>query len=399
MLTPSFHFVRLRFIVPVAAMLLLLACGDTTRGAADGAVDTDATVGMDASMADATADVAAPTGLALLGNGAHTRDAVVLDVIADNTSGIRGSRDLAFNPSVPGQLWVTNHPESAMVVLTDVGAPTQDWTRRTGGGGAHFFAKPAALAFGAAGTLATVQEEDGVTQPSTPADFMGPTLWSSDLAIFDAGHASHLDMLHNSPNSAGIAWEQDNSYWVFDGSHSSLSRYAFNMDHGPGGADHSDGEVARYAEGGVAHVPGISAHLEFEMATGLLYVADTGNGRVAVLDPSTATRGTALTPNYDGIVQFNMVGASLTTLVDGAEIGMTRPSGLALRDGMVFVADNLSSRVFAFDTETGELIDWVDLSSEVAAGGLMGIEFGPEGNLYFVDSLASRVVRLSPLGS
>ena len=35
---------------------------------------------------------------------------------------------------------------------------------------------------------------------------MGPTLWDGNLNIYDGGHASHLDMLHNSPNGAGIAW-------------------------------------------------------------------------------------------------------------------------------------------------------------------------------------------------
>ena len=38
-------------------------------------------------------------------------------------------------------------------------------------------------------------------------------------AIFNGDHDSHLDMLHNSPDSAGIAWERDNVYWVLDGAH------------------------------------------------------------------------------------------------------------------------------------------------------------------------------------
>jgi hypothetical protein len=54
-------------------------------------------------------------------------------------------------------------------------------------GGTHFMAEPAALAFGAPGWLATAQEQDQPTQPDTPVDFMGPTLWTADSGIFNAG--------------------------------------------------------------------------------------------------------------------------------------------------------------------------------------------------------------------
>ena len=102
-------------------------------------------------------------------------------------------------------------------------------------------------------------------------------------------------MLHNSPNAAGIAWEKDNAYWVFDGMHGSLTRYDFNSDHGPGGTNHRDGIVARFVEGKVSHEPGVPSHMVYRADTLQLYVADTGNSRIAILETSTGNIGTRFT--------------------------------------------------------------------------------------------------------
>lgn len=339
----------------------------------------------------------APTGLPLLGNGTHSGDQVKLDVIAGPTDQIKGARDLGFNPQAPDQLWILNHPNSEMVILRNTGTAEQVSSLHRGPGNTHFMAKPAALAFGKPGVMATAPEEDQITQPSTPADFMGPTLWDTTYELFDAGHASHLDMLHNSPNSMGIAWEVDNTYWLFDGTHSSLTRYAFNADHGRGGSDHSDGQVGRYAEGQVKRVAGISSHMIFDHTQNLLFIADTGNQRIAVLDPSTATEGGPVGPNYDLTTQVAMVGADATTFVSGPEIEMYRPSGIALKDGVLYVSDNNAVRIYGFDSTTGELLDFVDLTATLQAGALSGMDFGPDGHLYFTDSVGSQVYRLSPL--
>jgi sugar lactone lactonase YvrE len=246
--------------------------------------------------------------------------------------------------------------------------------------------------------FATSPDENQVTQPTTPAAFMGPTLWSSDINIFDGGMPSHYDMLHNSPLAAGIAWDHDNVYWVFDGTHRSITRYDFHRPHELGGTDHSDGEVGRFVSGQVAYVTHVASHLKLDHATGMLYIADTGNARIAVLDTHTGTRGAAMAPNYDGDVQYLMNGAQLTTLVDGSMIGMQHPSGLLLTDTLIFVTDNATSRVLAFD-RMGRLVDWVDLSAQVQAGGLMGLTFDANGNLFFVDAAGNRVLELVNQGS
>ena len=201
-------------------------------------------------------------------------------------------------------------------------------------------------------------------------------------------------MLHNSPNGMGIAWEEDNTYWVFDGWHGSLTRYAFNMDHGLGGSDHSDGEILRYVEGEVSRVEGVPSHMEVDHAEQALYVSDTGNNRVAVLDINSGTMGPSVGPNYDGLRVMNaMMGATLRTVVDGSQWNMAGPSGLALHNDMIFVTDNGSSRVYAFDKQ-GELIDW--LATGVRFGALMGIEIDDQGRILLVNALDNSIMRISP---
>src|SRR6185436_15383106 len=164
----------------------------------------------------------------------------------------------------------------------------------------HFMDKVTSIAFGAQNRFASCQEshDDWNDVPQAPDDFMGPTLWLADLDVFarigqtmpydpKKPEGSHLDMLHQSPLCMGIAWDRDNVYWAFDGTHGDLVRYDFQQDHGPGGADHSDGIVRRYGDAKVTRVDGVPGHLALDHASGLLYVADTGGGRVMVLDTNT----------------------------------------------------------------------------------------------------------------
>jgi sugar lactone lactonase YvrE len=226
---------------------------------------------------------------------------------------------------------------------------------------------------------------------------MGPSLWGTDPNTLDGGHGGHYDMLHNSPNAMGIAWEDDNVYWVFDGYHSSITRYDFGQDHGAGGTLHDDGVTARYVEGEVDRKADVPSHMEYDPSSELLYIADTGNKRIAVLDTTTGTDGSPISPNYDSAAgsgsQYEVNGADISTLVDGEDHEMTRPSGLALRDGVVYVSDNKRAKIMAYDIETGDLIDYLQL--DLDEGALMGITFDEDGNLWFTDSLDDRIVRIS----
>jgi hypothetical protein len=230
---------------------------------------------------------------------------------------------------------------------------------------------------------------------------MGPTLHSTNLSVFNAGLESHLDMLHNTPNGMGIAWEggppgstsreSQRNFWIFDGYHSSLTRYAFNGDHGLGGEDHTDGVVRRYVEGQVSRVAGVVSHMEMDRTAGMLYVADTGNNRVAVLDISTGTLGGAIHPNYDGIDQRMVTGASLETVIDGSAYELQKPAGIALTDEYLFITDNGTSRILAFDRTTWELVDWLD--TQLPPGALNGLAVSDDA-LYYTDVLGNNLHRV-----
>jgi sugar lactone lactonase YvrE len=325
-------------------------------------------------------------------------DRVRVRVVGTEANGLAQPRDLAFNPEDPTQLWVVDFTTSSMTIFLRPGTATQQAVTRGGPGNLHFLAKPSCLAFGAPGNLATAHETAARTQPTTPPDFMGPTLWDSTLMRFNGGDNSHLDMLHNSPNSVGIAWETATVYWVVDGAHRALARYNFRTPHERGGVDHSDGELQRFANGMVGYTAGVSSHAEYDQETRRLYFADTGNRRIASFDSMGATRMATINPNYDGGRQSLMTGGTLETFIDGTVTGpgaLERPSGLALAGGRWYVTDNATSRVLAFDRE-GRLVDWLDLSGEVQPGALMGVTLDARGWLYLTDAVGNRVLEVSP---
>ena len=379
--------------------LLLIGCGSPPDAFFDGGVDAgtwvDAGNRADAGPLDGGVTDAGqqPSGLPILGNGKHDLNSVDYLPVAGPADGLSQPRDVAINPASPTDVWIVDSADNSMVIVKGFGTAQQTKLKKSGTGSVHFMPKPAALAFGAPNRLATAHEQDQITQPTTPLDFMGPTLWPSDSS-FEGGWASHLDMLHNSPDAVGIAWDSANIYWVFDGYHNALTRYDFGADHGPGGNDHSDGNIARCAQGQVSYLKGVSSGLEMDQSSKLLYVADSGNRRIAVLDTKVMPAGTTLSPNYDGATQRLIPGMTLSTLVSDLTSPLRRPSGLALRQGIVYVSDNETSRILAFDL-TGKLVDWLDLSLIVPTGGLMGIDFDAQGNLFFVDTADSRVLRIS----
>jgi len=334
-------------------------------------------------------------GIPVLGNYGHTLDDVQLELILETD--LSRPTDAEISPHNPEELWITNQGNNSITIVVNPGEGQEvDWKGAPGDNGGHFLAKPAAIAFGQDGVMATAQQTNEITQPGTPADFMGPTMWTSERAVFNGGHLSHLDMLHNSPNASGITWESGNAYWVFDGDHGSLTRYDFHEDHDLGGTDHTDGEVHRAVDGQLSFFPGVAAHIAYDQSTGLLYSVDPGTNRIMVLDTQSGTVGTTINPNYDGGTQNFLSDCDFQVFVDGSDLdaAMSIPSGLEIHDGMIFVTDHEMGTVAAFDME-GELVDWLDTGWD--QGTLMGLTFDPDGRMYLVDSLNDRVYRVSAL--
>jgi len=348
-------------------------------------------------------------GIEILGNYTHDTSLLELTTIGTSSDDLDVPRDLEFHPDHPDQLWVVNRGDDSATIFSNTGEPNQSSDTPVGFERVHFLAQPAALAFGRGPSnstdshFATIHETDEMTQGQmTPADFMGPTLWSGDTETFIADHPGHIDMLHNTPLGMGIAWERDTVYWVFDGYHSSITRYNYKDDHDLGGTNHDDGVIRRYAEDEVQREPDIPSHMAFDEATGLLYIADTGNNRIAVLDTETGDEGSAYGPQYDSYAsgyQRYMEDADIWTLIDedsNADLpapALEHPSGLEINNGMLFVTDNATSTIYAY-TMDGDLIDWLVL--DVDPGTLMGIAFNEALDLFYVDPIRDEVIRISP---
>jgi hypothetical protein len=409
----------------LAGLLPLPGCGGTTgRPAAP-----DAGFSYNAPQQDAgqqeDPDAGTPDAGTVPGSELGTGDpaSVTLTEIAGFDAGLRRPRDLAFNPRRPDELWIVNNGENptvgedSVVIVFDASSPARTTERRKDAFAMHFMPFPSSLAFGAdpttigkEGTFATCHESrntyGGQAQPN---DFMGPALWSSDLEVFarhdPKGLGSHLDMLHGSPNCMGIAHERDNVYWVFGGkSHATggtagqmpvpaIVRYDFGEDHGIGEDDHADGLIHQYVTLQVSRVPGVPSHLVFEPQSKLLYIADTGNARVAALDTLSGTQGRALQGMEPLVGYYMMEDATLQDVVAAQSGQLELPSGIELHNGLLFVSDNKTGRITAF-TLFGQKVN--DLDTGLGEGALAGIAFGPDGKLYFVDMKGHRVLRIDP---
>jgi hypothetical protein len=331
-------------------------------------------------------------------------EAVEVSVVADRDDGLRGPRDLDFNPEVEGELWVINRIDDAAITIRGLGTSDQEILRRKDPFALHFMEETSSISFSSDMKFGTCGESRNTYDNTAPAnDFMGPALWSADDDIFaisnpeaiaDNGGAdlgSHLDMMHETPLCMGIAWVSDNIYFVYEGLTGTIARYDFRSDHGPGFDFHGDGTVERFVDVAVGYAEDVPSHLVYDHNTDLLYVADTAGGRVLRIDADTAIQMREFR-GFETMVQESE-GATVESFLVGGDADMQLPSGLALAGDTLFVSDNLTSTIHAFDLE-GTLLDSYEL--DVAEGGLMGLRVSPAGDeIYAVDFEGDRVLRLS----
>ncbi len=359
--------------------------------------------------------------------------------------------DLDFNPFRQGELWVLyrqpysgepceeSNPQSLgcqlmpsrVVVLSAADGENPQAEVKDDGNAWHFMRLGTSLAFADDDSFATVSEARTGNWMDHPADFMGPTWWSSDPEIFgvDFGlNGSHLDMLHGTPRGMGIAhdpteWdvvgeiETQPVFWAFNGEAGALDRYDFKEPHEPGGEDHSDGTLHRYVEGQLKMVPGVPSHMAFAdlglgaPAEGLygrvrtfenggsrsgkrwaLYVADSGNQRIVRLDTTQGTLGALFATADPQLAEPRMVeDATLEEVVPRGTL--TLPSGIAVAGDLFFVSDAQTSVIHAFDLEGQEL---GRLDTGLSPGALAGLAVGPDSRLYLVDWNQGKVLRIEP---
>jgi hypothetical protein len=326
---------------------------------------------------------------------------------------------LAFNPTVEGELWVAlrqlpsgkpcNQPPDpppptedpacaalpgAMAVVSDATGNAPQAVIKEDGNAWHFMRRPAAMAWGDGQYFASCGEALTDNYEDVDIPYAGPVLWSSDPAIFGVKpkanqNGTHLDMLHETPYCMGIAHEAGNAYWAFNGDAGALDRVDFHTPHQIGGEDHSDGEVFRYVNGQLLRVPEVPSHLAYDAQRKLVYVADTGHGRVVRVDPSTATKGEDITV-YEVLADSGfMDGATLSELIPPGTLQL--PSGLALDGDTLYVTDNATGLIHVVDVSGKSRRI---LNTGLPEGALGGIARGPDQQLYVTnlkDGSVSRV--------
>lgn len=344
-------------------------------------------------------------GLGVLGYGSHSLNDVSLTLIGSERNGLDYPRDLDFNPDQPDELWVVNQRDDSAIIFEKAGTDKQRSVKIIDPAADHFMEEVSSISFGTTGKFATCQESGNTyNNRAQPNLFMGPTLWPSNLEVFGQTNpsavrylgfdlGSHLDMLHESPYCMGIEWAGDQAFWVFEGLTNSIAFVDFKEDHGPGFDDHSDGVIVRYAKGDVLRMPGIPSHMAYDDASGLLYIADTGNRRIGVLDVKVGgEEGLRLNVKEPGTTLVELSDSAEVVSLPGTDGLLNAPSGIAIHDGLIYVTDAATGYIVAFD-QSGKIVDWLD----TGAPGLFGLTFDQEGNIYVVHGPENLVVKIAPL--
>jgi hypothetical protein len=319
-----------------------------------------------------------------------------LTLIADQTNQVSQPWDLDFHPSRANELWIlnkgTDRTGGSTVTITDVGLGGQKTEWRRDGNARHFMALPSSMSFSLENdNWATGAEILDANRQG--GSFTGPSLWSSDMNVYakpSGGNGSHLDMLHGSPYSMGIESDKDNKFWVFDGHNGHICRYDFQADHGPGNSDHDDGIVHRYREMSVKRLDGVSSHLVLDKTSGWLYIVDSGNGRILKMNTNTGSKLKDLSLINEKLAQhWEMSGVDWKVFKSD---GLKKPAGIELIDDILYVSDNETGEIIAYDLEFGTELARFDTGKK----GIMGIKADATGKLWFVSSITNQVYRIDP---
>lgn len=328
-----------------------------------------------------------------LGDGDGSPESVEFTYILGEEEKVFDPRDIGFDAE--GNLWIANRSDDRTFIVFNPGTPDQDYDRRKDGYAEHFMEETMALSFDTGEQFGSCGESRNTYNDNAPPnDFMGPVLWSTDLEIFaeqnPEGLGSHLDMLHESPLCMGMAWEVANVYWVFDGKNESIVRYDFAEDHDVGQDYHGDGIVRRLDEPVVAREEDVPSHMMIDPATGILYVADTGNDRVLWIDTASGQDGGNLRVSAEPVEEYvSWEGASWGVFAEGFD----RPAGLATDGENVWVGEYGTGVIHELDMDGNTVYT---LDTGVGEESLHGIELGPDGKLWIVDNAGAAVLRIDP---
>ncbi len=311
----------------------------------------------------------------------------VISEVEGAANSLNKPTDLDFFPILgKDELWVINQRTESVggSTMTMSGSTSENPTfeEKIDGNSWHFMSLPTGIAF--SDDNFNFANSAGVQDANhNGGTFTGPALWSSDPEIYaqpSGGNGSHLDMLHGSPYTMGIAHEVDNVFWVYDNWNKHIVRYDFAADHGPGNDDHADGKVHRYEGIGITADSDIPNHMVLDKDTDWLYFVDNGNDRVMRLDINSGTNSVNLAEINEPLAEhLRITGFTVETIIDS---GLEAPCGIEIYEGVLYVGDYATGDIVAYD-----MADGFSEITRIVTGelGMTGIKIGPDGNLWFVN--------------
>ena len=333
-----------------------------------------------------------------------------IETVATAAHGLANPRDLQFNPAHPNMLWIANN-DTDDLTLIDMNVGVSSAMDLRDRAPFHYMERISSLAFDSRGFFATCQESRNTYNDLTVAnDFMGPTLYDGSYSELVNSRAqpcdidddsttcyfTHQDMLHETPVCMGIAHDPElvtpfgHVYWLFDGLNGTLNRFDFQEPHGPGSLDHSRASIRRFSDVTLTAVPGVPGHVMMDPYARVLYIADTGTGRVIRVDPDSgrflrnARREFSIYSSMESTFEYSIYGC---TSQDVFATGIDRPSGLHVDAEYVYVGEYGTGRVLVFEKATGRRVSHVD----TGARGLFGLEMDGQDQLWYVDGPGNSV--------
>ena len=330
----------------------------------------------------------------------YVNSIVTVEVIADSDDDVNSPTDLDFHPVLSNkELWVINkdteNSGGSTVTIYNAGESNQTSEWKRDGNAWHFMSLPTGIAFSNNGNFANSPGVYDANHNGGDA-FTGPALWSSDMNIYaepSGGNGSHLDMLHVSPYSQGIAAEVDNVFWVFDGYNNDIVRYDFAEDHGPGNSYHGDALIRRFSDDEVAKDPNddIVSHLVLDSAKQWLYVVDHGNQRVIRIDITTGEEnGTPSYGPFETVEEYSYYTGY--TQEDVVTTGLDKPAGIDVIGERMIISEYESGYIKIYDISTMPAVLLDSISTNYSS--LQGIKIGPEGFIYGVDYDSEEVFKI-----